>query len=94
MIVVTIDLWPRGDETKKRKLATVVIANAGGDARVANYNWAVSHQEGTVYAKAFEHPQELLDEPRLAWKKGSTKGFLRKLGAVKLLREVLNTARF
>ena len=44
MIVVTIALWPKGDEKKERGLGVLVITNDGtGDAEFGNYRYTLSH---------------------------------------------------
>ena len=49
MIVVTVDLLPHGDETKKRTLATAVITNDGtGTEDVGNYAIGFGMPDGTV----------------------------------------------
>lgn len=38
MIKVIVELWPRGDESKKKTLGTLSIANDGtGDSNIGNY---------------------------------------------------------
>ena len=44
MIVVTIDLWPKGSQANARRLQTIVIANDGtGSLAMGSYNVAISH---------------------------------------------------
>lgn len=37
MIVIKMELWPRGDESRKRDLGVAHIANVGGDEELGNY---------------------------------------------------------
>lgn len=63
MVVVTVELWPGGDPTRKRHLGTAWIANDGtGDRRTGNY-----------WVKLFSRGKR----PRL-WKEGIVRGFPRK----------------
>lgn len=52
MIVVKIELWPHGDETKKYDIGYAVIAlNAvSKDRKIGNYDVALSHS-GTYFNK-------------------------------------------
>ena len=39
MVVVTVEIWPFGDESQKQHLGTVNISNNGtGDSRTGNYS--------------------------------------------------------
>ncbi len=91
MIVVRIELWPRGDADRKRDLATVAIANVGGNTETGSYDFVISHQAGTKYAKSTD-PIELLQKPSLGWRSGHIDGFKRQLGAVQLVKSVLQVA--
>lgn len=48
MVVIKVELWPYGDESKKRTLATGAIANDGtsDDNRYGNYNFDFSLPDG------------------------------------------------
>lgn len=62
MIRVTIEMLPRGDESKKRHMGTVDIANDGtGTDGTGNYKVRLSR----------------MDSPTRAWKSGAIKGFNR-----------------
>jgi hypothetical protein len=95
MLVVRIELWPKGDESTKRDLAVIAIANVGGDATAGDYEYAISNQAGTRYAGSLD-PHELLAPPqggkRPYWKRGKIVGFARSLGAVRLVHRVLRKA--
>lgn len=71
MIVVTVELWPLGDQSRKRHLGTAKIANTGrGSQSVGNY---------TVWLSKTGRQAE-------CWKTGALKGFKRlKFGAWDLL---------
>lgn len=74
MIVVHIEIWPKGNKAAVRKLATIVIENIGGTVDIANYVWRISGED---------------IDPRLPWKVGRVSNFSRKLGVMRLLVEVL-----
>ncbi len=63
MIRVTIQMIPRGDETKARHMGTVEIANEGtGNSEMGNYKVRCSK----------------MTKPSHTWKTGAIKGFNRK----------------
>ncbi len=96
MVVIRFELWPEGDESKKRELSTMAIANVGGDAENGDYEYGISHQNtagNKASGKAYErNPHKLLkwldtDGKKTAsvpWKHGIVLGFPRRLGVVKL----------
>lgn len=64
MIRVTIELVPRGDETKTRILCRGIIANDGsGTLRRGNYRFALSQQKRLT---ATAREGEVKDFPRLS----------------------------
>lgn len=77
MIRITIELWPKGDEQRKRHLGTIDIANDGaGTATSGNYVARLSRRGA----------------PLSTWKTTKVKGFPRKrLGAYDLLFRVLTS---
>jgi hypothetical protein len=77
MIVVTIELWPGGDQQRKQLLGAVTIANdTSGTQMVGNYHYALAKRRGEG-----------------AWRQGQVKGFPRqRLGAYDLLFRVLRSA--
>lgn len=93
MLVVKIELWPKGDAARKTDLAVVAIANVGGDAENGDYEYAVSHQAGSAFDGTLD-PHELLSRKntRAAWKRGKVKGYARRYGAVRLLHWALRNA--
>jgi len=74
MLVVKIEMWPKGDKTKARVLGEAEIANVGGTQEVGDYDvrllkWGAG---------------------RRTWKKGRVTGFPRlKLGPWDLLYRAL-----
>lgn len=49
MLVVTVELWPFGDEARKHTIATGVIANDGtGDNTMGNYDAVFANDLATV----------------------------------------------
>jgi hypothetical protein len=63
MLVVTVELWPGGDESRKRHLGTAKIVNDGtGTTRVGNYTATLSKW----------------GRPNQVWKRGSFRGFRRQ----------------
>lgn len=80
MVVVTVELWPFGDETKKRPLGRVEIENdATGDADRGNYVVRLAHA-GRFFGKPGW------------WKTGGVKGFARHLSPYHLLLGALAAA--
>lgn len=50
MIVVRIELWPKGDETKKKPLGMIGIANdASGNSTLGNYTFSSINKAGLPY---------------------------------------------
>lgn len=45
MLVVRVEMWPHGDETRKETIATGIIINDGtsDSAKLGNYNSAFTH---------------------------------------------------
>ena len=64
MLVCKIELWPSGDESRKREIGRVHIANVGGDKHVAEYKVELGRDDGDR------------DYP---WKHGRVTGFRRLL---------------
>ncbi len=91
VLVVRVELWPKGEADRKRELAVVAIANVGGDAEAGDYEFAVSHQAGGTYRASLD-PHELLRNPRSAWKTGRIRGYARRYGAVRLVHWALREA--
>jgi hypothetical protein len=78
MIVVRIELWPGGDEGRKRLIGQARIANDGsGTAEVGNYDVRLSHSG--VYA----------DRPG-TWKRGRVEGHRRSLSPYHLVIKALD----
>lgn len=74
MIRITIELLPKGDETKKRHLGTAEIANIGGSLTSGNYAVKLSKW----------------GNPKSTWRSGSVEDFPRqRLGAWDLLYRAL-----
>lgn len=47
MITIKIELWPHGDEKRRKEIGRMYIANVGGDAQRGEYDVAVCRR-GTV----------------------------------------------
>lgn len=74
MLRVTIELLPHGDESRKRHLGTMEIANVGGTPSRGNYRARLSKR----------------GKPKQLWKEGAVTGFPRKrLGPYDLLYRAL-----
>ena len=80
MIVVTVELWPAGDDKKKRLLGKVVIVNDGtGSWYVGHYNATVTvpgnHGVKTVRVEKFQRLKlgvfDLLSRVLRAWQKAN-----------------------
>lgn len=95
MIVVRIELWTRGKQEEAKELATIAIANVGGDAYDGDYEYGISHQANTKWAYERD-PHKLLrhldaDGKKTCelWRTGKVRGFRRASGVVRLLLSVL-----
>jgi len=91
VLVVRIELWPRGEASRKVDLAVIAVENVGGTAEAGDYEFAVSHQV-RAGSSATLKPSELLRNPRAAWKRGRVRGYDKQYGAVRLLHWVLQAA--
>lgn len=82
MIVVKLEMWPLGDQSKAREIGRTYIANVGGTAERGNYVAAVCRKGDTLVPKEIyqgdvplrlpEHPNacrsgEVHDYPRLSY---------------------------
>jgi hypothetical protein len=65
VIVIRLELWPQGDESKKRLLGVAQIANVGGTADLGDYD-----------AIIFKSP-EYATRPGV-WRRGQVSGFHRR----------------
>ncbi len=78
MVVVKIELWPHGDQTKSRTLGVMSIANDGtGSVEQGNYKAELSHA-GVYYGR----------KPG-AWKRGMVLGYRRTLSPYHLVSMAL-----
>lgn len=78
MVVVKIEMWPHGDETKMYPLGVITIANDGtGTTTTGNYQVTASHS-GSYFGQR--------PEP---YKKGRVLGFLRNLSVYRLVARAL-----
>lgn len=84
MIVVNIEMWPKGDESKKRPIGRIVIINEGsGDVHNGNYN--------AILEKTAEYAAP--ENVGKAWKRVTVEGFDRiRRGPYDLLYQVLKKA--
>ena len=81
MIVVSIEIWPHGDEEKARSLGNMVITNSGtGTKERGDYNVVLSHA-GMYYGKRKE-----------PWKTGRVTNHLRKLSPYHLVYKAIKNA--
>ena len=78
MLVVTFEIWPKGDKEKARQLGCIMLANDGtGTLEKGNYNVVASHTGKYFGTRAG------------AFKRGKVKGFPRKLSPYRLLYRAL-----
>jgi hypothetical protein len=78
MLRVTIELVPFGDESRARKIATMLIANDGtGDHRTGNYGYAFQYDDRSNDVAT-----------------GVIKNFPRASGAWSLVKRILNNNSF
>jgi hypothetical protein len=83
MLVIKIEMWPRGDASKARLLGEGRICNEGGDMKTGNYS--VNLLKSPEYAKDGNVGK--------SWRKGTVSGFPRqKLGPWDLLLRGLVSA--
>lgn len=81
MVVVKIELWPCGQESKKRDLGFAIISNDGtGDKKRGNY------------AVALSHAGKFLDKKKGTWKKGRVENHKRSLSPYHLVCKALKVA--
>lgn len=74
MIVVKIEMWPLGDESKKRELGRTYIYNAGGDRKRGDYEARVCRKGKTDYTlnelhtgEGFTRTGRVENYPRLSY---------------------------
>ena len=65
MVVVKIEIWPHGDESKAREIGRAQIANVGGTADVGEYECRLAHAERFAHRSGW-------------WKIGKLSGFKRR----------------
>lgn len=92
MLVIKIELWPRGDHTRARSLGVATIENVGGDPKTGDYECRLF--KAPEYSKQAEtRPlHEILTKPKAkeTWRKGRVEGFARlRLGPWDLLFRAL-----
>lgn len=87
--MIKIEMWPCGDETKKRDLAAIAIVNVGGDSEYGDYSYVISHQIDSKYDRQWKGYVDFARSGTGSWKVGNICGFLRAKGAVKLLASIL-----
>jgi hypothetical protein len=75
MLKVRIEIWPFGDESLKRSLATYDIWNVGGTQHIGDYEFTVKEGK-SIYAEEVDV-------------EGSVNNHARDQSATKLLYEVL-----
>ena len=97
MIVVRFELWPEGDESKRKELATMAIENLRHDLSDGDYAYSISHQDSPTNKAADKRYErdphkllKLLDKDGKktgvpVWKHGIILGFERSQGVVKLV---------
>ncbi len=94
MIVIKLEIWPRGDHNRARPLGVATIANVGGTLQTGNYECRLF--KAPEYSKQAEtRPlHEMLTRPKSkeTWRKGTVAGFSRlKLGPWDLLFRALGS---
>lgn len=92
MIIIRLEMWPRGDHTRARSLGVATVANMGGDAKVGHYE-AILFKAPEYSKHAETRPlHEMLTRPKAKeiWKKAYVEGFPRlRLGPWDLLFRAL-----
>lgn len=80
MVVVKIELWPHGDESKARPLGVAMIANDGtGDVKTGSYEVQLAHA-GRYFGKPG------------VWKRGRVESHNRQLSPYHLVLSSLKAA--
>jgi len=75
MIVVKIEMWPKGDESKAREIGRTYIYNSGGSLTRSNYEARVCRKAKTfvheprkvVSGEGFARKGSVTDYPRLSY---------------------------
>lgn len=92
MIVIRLEMWPKGDHTRARSLGVATITNVGGNLKIGEYE-ATLFKSAEYSDRAEKRPiHEMLTKPKSheIWRKGKVSGFPRlKLGPWDLLFRVL-----
>ncbi len=82
MVVVTIEIWPHGDQEKAKTLGVCVISNdRSGSAEFGNYNVRLSHSGRYINREG-------------AWKTGKVKNHKRNLSPYHLVYKALKACLF
>lgn len=79
MLIIRIEMWPKGDHTRARSLGIATIANVGGTAEAGDYE-ARLFKSPEYSSSAEKRPLELmLTRPtaKETWRKGTVEGFKR-----------------
>jgi hypothetical protein len=59
MIVITVELWPRGDSAKKKRIAKMVIINDGsGTETKGNYSCQIHTQRTSKHGRIENFPRK------------------------------------
>lgn len=81
MVVVKIELWPHGDQTRRRMLGEMRITNDGeGDEDIGNYNVQLRHS-GRYWGKGGN------------WRTGKIVGFMRNMSPYHLVVAALQACK-
>ena len=73
MLVVKIEMWPKGNEQRKREIGRTYIWNKGGDAKRGDYDVAVrrkgdyDRKAGTLPSEGATRTGEVLNYPRQSY---------------------------
>jgi len=75
MIVVKVELWPRGDQAKATEIGRTYIANVGGDVRRGDYRAHACRRGTTTTNSAWLAGRD--SEPPRSGRTGSVVGYPR-----------------
>lgn len=90
MIRVTLEIIPRGNESKKFIAGTLDITNDGtGDG---GHNKGIGHYDYVLYGPVSDDPTSSA-EMNEYWERGRLENFSRPRGWWSCVKEVLNTAK-
>lgn len=92
MIVLRVDVWPKGDYRRARDMGTVLVWNVGGDTESGRYRYKIlKFNQRNRYKELLMRPDQIPADA--CWREGTIEGFPRqKQGPLDLLYRILHKA--